>query len=68
MQFGLTFDLRGSHNPKTEAEAVKYVRLWAAREGVEIPEGIEPTIIGHDADPNLRRSFPSLYVGFEWDV
>ena len=40
MNFGIRFDLRNPHSPESLAEAVKYVQLWAKREGIEIPEGL----------------------------
>ena len=42
MQFGIEFSSRNPTSPRTREEAVAYVRRWAAREGVEIPDDAEP--------------------------
>ncbi len=67
MQFGMIFDLRHPEPPKSAEEGVAIVRRWAQIQGVRIPEGIEPTIIRHEADPNDWRTYPTLHVSFEWD-
>ena len=65
VNFGIRFDLRNPHSPESLAEAVKYVLLWAKREGIEIPEGLEPVVHRNEADPKDWRTYSTMYVGFE---
>ena len=66
MNFGIRFDLRNPHSPESLAEAVKYVQLWAKREGIEIPEGLEPVVHREETDPNDWRTYSTMYLGFDW--
>jgi len=66
MQIGLIFDLRNPSQPESDAQAIALVRYWARVKNVSIPDGIEATIVHHDRDPNDWRTYPTMYVGFEW--
>jgi hypothetical protein len=66
VNFGIRFDLRNPHSPESLAEAVKYVQLWAKREGIEIPEGLEPVVHREETDPNDWRTYSTMYLGFDW--
>ena len=67
MNFGMIFDLRHPEPPKSAEEAIAIVRKWADLQGVVIPEGVEPKIVRHGADPKDWRTYPTLHVIFEWE-
>lgn len=61
MNFGITFDGRNPSYPKSESEAVARVRAYAERDGVQIPDTVEPTVRKVD-----DWGYSGLQVLFEW--
>ncbi|HUL84740.1 MAG TPA: hypothetical protein VLX89_04385 [Actinomycetota bacterium] len=66
-QFGMAFDVRDPEPPKTLEEAEAFVRRWAAFQEIVIPDGVEPDVYIHEADPSTPESFGSIQVSFEWE-